>query len=119
MRVLHQGRNLNCIKIPPPNFDLGSEASLTIKGKWEQDALQPGIRLFLESQHQNVADMDGLRFWSRRIAKHPGVTAILVPDSNTMEDSTPLWHSNQTQVAAGRPPARHQVVSGVAPSRSC
>ena len=57
MRVLHQGRNLNCIKIPPPNFDLGSEASLTIKGKWEQDALQPGIRLFLESHPQKVADL--------------------------------------------------------------
>ena len=29
----------------------------------------------------------GLRFWSRRIAtKHPGLTAILVPDSNTTED---------------------------------
>ena len=61
----------------------------------------------------------GLRFWSRRTAKHPGLTAILVPDSNTMEDRTPLWHNNQRQVGAGRPPTRHQVVSGVAPSKSC
>ena len=59
-----------------------------------------------------------LRFWSRRIiAKHPGLTAILVPDSNTMEDRTPLWNNNQRQVGVGRPPARHQVVSGVAPSK--
>ena len=35
----------------------------------------------------------GPRFWSRRIAKHPGLTVILVPDSNTMEDRTPLWRS--------------------------
>ena len=61
----------------------------------------------------------GLRFWSRQIAKHPGLTAILDPDSNTMDDRTPLWHNNQRQVGAGRPPTRHQVVSGVAPSKSC
>ena len=30
-----------------------------------------------------------------------------------------LWHNNQRQVGAGRPPARHQVVSGVTPSKSC
>ena len=30
-----------------------------------------------------------------------------------------LWHNNQRQVGAGRPPTRHQVVSGVAPSKSC
>ena len=59
------------------------------------------------------------RFWSLRIAKHPGLTAILVPDSNTMKDRTPLWHNNQRHVGAGDPPDRHQVVSGVAPSKSC
>ena len=57
----------------------------------------------------------GLRFWqnlvSHKIAKHPGLTAILVPDSNTMEDRTPSWHTKQRQAGAGRPPARHQVVS--------
>ena len=36
-----------------------------------------------------------------------------------MEDRTPLWHNNQRQVGAGRPPTRHQVVSRVAPSKSC
>ena len=61
----------------------------------------------------------GLRFGSRRIAKHPGLTAILVPDSNTTEDRTPLWYDNQRKVAAGRPPTRHQVVSGVAHSKCC
>jgi len=30
-----------------------------------------------------------------------------------MEDKTPLGHNNQMQVGAGRPPTRHQVVSGV------
>ena len=44
---------------------------------------------------------------------------ILVSDSNTMEVRTPLCHNNQRQVGAGRPPTRHQVVSGVAPSKSC
>ena len=61
----------------------------------------------------------GLRFWDCQIAKQPGLTAILVPDSNTMEDRTPLRHNNQMQVGAGRPAARHQVVSVVALSKSC
>ena len=86
----------------------------------------------------------GLRFWSRQIAKHvpwldshPGPrfqyhrgqntfvaqqskeSGILVPDSDTMEDRTPLWHNNQRQVGAGHPLTRHQVVSGVAPSKRC
>ena len=61
----------------------------------------------------------GLRFWPRLTAKHPGLAAILVPNSNTMKDRAPLWHNNQRQVGAGRPPTRHQVVSGVAPSESC
>ena len=26
------------------------------------------------------------------------VNGVLVPDFNTMEDRTPLWHNNQTQV---------------------
>ena len=52
----------------------------------------------------------GLRFGSRWCAKHPGLTANLVPDSNTMEDRTPLWHNNQRQVGAGRSLTRHQVV---------
>ena len=30
---------------------------ITIKGKWERDALRPGIRLFLESHPQKVADL--------------------------------------------------------------
>ena len=34
------------------------------------------------------------------------MTAILVPDSNTMEDRTPLWHNNQTQVGPGCPRTR-------------
>jgi len=66
---------------------------------------------------QKVADLGWLGFWSRQIAKHPGMTAILVPDSNTMKDRTPLWHNKQRQVGAGRPLERHQVVSGVAPSK--
>ena len=33
------------------------------------------------------------------------------------EERTPLWHNDHRQVGAGRPPARHQVVSGVAPSK--
>ena len=32
---------------------------------------------------------------------HQGLTAILVPDCNTMEDRTPLWHNNQRQEASG------------------
>ena len=74
--------------------------------------------MFLELHPQNVADL-GSDFGSRQIAKHPGLTAILVPDSNTTQDRTPLWHNNQRQVEAGRPPTRHQDVSGVAPSKSC
>ena len=74
--------------------------------------------MFLELPPQNVADL-GSDFGSRWIAKHPGLTAILVPDSNTMEDRTPLWHNNQMQVGARRPPTRHQDVSGVAPSKCC
>ena len=31
---------------------------MTIKGKWERDALRPGIRLFLELPSQKVADLD-------------------------------------------------------------
>ena len=30
---------------------------ITIKGRWERDALRPGIRLFLESHPQKVADL--------------------------------------------------------------
>ena len=45
-------------------------------------------------------------------SKHPGLKAILVPNTNTMEDRTPLWHNNQRQVGVGRPPTRHRVVSG-------
>ena len=75
-----------------------------------------------KAKDQLSLDRFRLRFWSRLIiaAKHPGLTAmILVPDSNTMENRTPLGHNNQRQVGAGRPPTRHQVVSGVAPSKSC
>ena len=93
---------------------------ITIKGKWERDTLRPGTRLFLESHPQKVAHLSSDFVWSRRIAKEdPGLTAILVPNSNTMEDRTPLGHNNQRQMGAGRPPTRHQVVSGVAPSKSC
>ena len=81
---------------------------ITIKGKWEQDALWTGIRLFLESHPQNVADL-GSNFCLVGLQKYPGLTVILVPDSNTMEDRTLLWHNNQSQMGAGRPQARHQV----------
>ena len=30
---------------------------MTINGKWERDALRPGIRLFLEAHPQKVADL--------------------------------------------------------------
>ena len=66
-------------------------------------------QLFPESHPQEVADLGsdfGLASW---IAKHPGLTAILIPDSNAMKDRTPLWHNNQRQVGAGCPPARHQL----------
>ena len=92
---------------------------ITIKGRWERDALRQGIRLFLESHPPKVADLGSDFGLARRIAKHPGLTAMLVPNSNTMEDRTPLWHNHRRQVGAGRPPSRHQVVSGVAPSKSC
>ena len=52
----------------------------------------------------------GLRFWSCRIAKHPGLTAILVPDSNIMEDRTPLWHNVVTWppgISVSCPPEPH------------
>ena len=85
------------------------------------DSKIPGLQTHPLARHQVVSGVApsrscwfGLRFWSRRMAKHPGLTAILVPDSNTMDDRTPLWHNKQRQVGAGRPPARHQVVSGVA-----
>ena len=74
--------------------------------------------MFLESQPQKVAHL-GADFGLVGLQKHPGLTAIPVPDSNTMEDRTPLWHNNQRQVGAGRPPTRHQVVSGVTPSKCC
>jgi len=45
--------------------------------------------------------------------KTPWLDSHLVPDSNTTEDRTPLWHNSQRQVGAGRPPTRHQVVSCV------
>ena len=81
-------------------------------------ALQPDIRLFLESHPQKVADL-GSDFGLAGLQNTLGLTAILVPDSNTMADRTPLWHNNQRQVGAERPLAMHQVVSGVAPSKSC
>ena len=74
----------------------------------------------MESHPQNVADLGSDFVWSRWIAKeHPALTAILVPDSNTMEDRTHLWHTNQRQMGTGRPLTRHQVVYGVAPLKSC
>ena len=91
---------------------------MTIKGKWERDALRPGMRFFLESHPQKVADL-GSDFGLVGLQNTLSLTVLLVPDSNTMEDRTPLWHDNQRQVGAGRPPARHEVVSGVAPSKSC
>ena len=42
----------------------------------------------MSGHSQKVADLGWLGFWSRQIAKHPGMTAILVPDSDTMEDRT-------------------------------
>ena len=30
---------------------------MTIKGKWERDALRPGMRFFLESHPQKVGDL--------------------------------------------------------------
>ena len=40
----------------------------------------------------------------------PGLTAILVPDSNTMEDRTPLWHNVVTWppgISVSCPPEPH------------
>ena len=37
--------------------DLENFIGITIKGKWQRDALRPGIRLFLESHPQKVADL--------------------------------------------------------------
>ena len=54
---------------------------MIIKGKWERDALRPGMRFFLESHPQKVADLGSDFGLARWIAKHHGLTAILVPDS--------------------------------------
>ena len=73
---------------------------MTIKDKWERDALRPGIRLFLESRTLKkllIWAQIVWQFWSCRIAKHPRLTAILVPDSNTIDDRTPLWHNDNNQ----------------------
>ena len=90
------------------------------------DSKIPGLQTHPQARHQVVSGVApsrscwfGLRFWSRRTAKHPGLTVILVPDSNTMKDRTPLWYKNQRKVGAGRPLAKHQVVSWVAPSKRC
>ena len=45
----------------------------------------------------------GLRFGSRQIAKHPGLTAILFPDSNTTQDRTPSWHTQSKASGSGTP----------------
>ena len=55
----------------------------------------------------------------QRGQSRPGLTAILVSHSNTTDDRKHFGHNNQRQVGAKRPPTRHQVVSGVAPSKSC
>ena len=80
----------------------------TSKCKQERDALRPGIRMFPESHPLKVADLAkscrfGLRFWSRQIGKHPGLTAILFPDSNTTKDRTPLWHTQANASESGTP----------------
>ena len=62
---------------------------ITIKGKWERDALLPGIRLFLESHPQKVVDLGSGFGLVGLQPKHPGLTAILVPDSNTTEGRIP------------------------------
>ena len=61
----------------------------------------------------------GLRFGSRQITKHPGLTAILVPVSNAEEDRTHSRHNKQRQVGARQPLDMRQIVSWVAPPKGC
>ena len=50
------------------------------------------------------------------LGSHPGPRFQYHEGQNTFLS---FCHNNQRQVGAGRPPTRHQVVSGVAPSKSC
>ena len=110
--------------------------------------LQALIRLFLESHPQKVGDLgsdfgrrsSGLQNTMRRrvlkkghflssdfgppsdLQTHHRLTAILVPDSNTMEDRTRVCGMTVFKGKWERDALRRQaseVVSGVAPSKSC
>ena len=47
--------------------------------------------------------------------KPPGLTAILVPDSNIRAVDTPSYHKQQRQVGVHRLVAMYHVVCGLAP----
>ena len=53
-RVLNISQFESWSPIPIP-WRTEHRCGITIKGKWEQDALRPGIRLFLESHPQKVS----------------------------------------------------------------
>ena len=50
---------MTAILVPDSNtmVDRMTLCGITIKGRWEQDALRPGIGLFLEWHPQKVADL--------------------------------------------------------------
>ena len=49
-----------------------------------------------------VATQFWLNFWSRQMWQPPGLTDILVPDSNTRAKKTPSYHNHQRQVGLQR-----------------
>ena len=60
--LIHAGHDfcLLCVRAKANSVEKVGEdvhCGMTTKGKWEWDALRPGIRLFLESYPQKVADL--------------------------------------------------------------